>query len=148
VEIVVPNNKFRQCVAVEKSKNPLERCQRITPLDRPRRRKAACGHPNWCQNVKKPRKVAPRGFRASSCDSCNSGVCTEEDGTTSSLFWPKTGQAALKLRCGRHGTRSSCRTRRRAITCLVIPYVASGGSRAGGIGGSSSSPYGSPVHFG
>jgi hypothetical protein len=31
VAIVVLNNKFRQCVAVEKSKNLLERCQRITP---------------------------------------------------------------------------------------------------------------------
>ena|SRR6516164_277727 len=34
VEIIVPNNRFHQRVAVEKSKNLLERCQRITPLDR------------------------------------------------------------------------------------------------------------------
>jgi hypothetical protein len=44
--IVVPNNKFRQCFAVVKSKNLLERCQRVTPLDAPRRLEAAllyCG---------------------------------------------------------------------------------------------------------
>jgi hypothetical protein len=40
VEIVVPNGKYRQCVAVEKLKKLCERCQRITPLDQPRRRKA------------------------------------------------------------------------------------------------------------
>jgi len=43
VKIVVPNSKYRQCVAVEKSKNLCERCQRITPLNGPRRREAARG---------------------------------------------------------------------------------------------------------
>jgi dipeptidase len=33
VEIVVPNGEYRQSVAVEKIKNLLERCQRITRLE-------------------------------------------------------------------------------------------------------------------
>jgi hypothetical protein len=41
VKIVVPNNRFRQRVTVEESKNLLERCQRITPFCRPGRREAA-----------------------------------------------------------------------------------------------------------
>ena len=33
MDIVVPNSKYRQYVGVEKIKNLLERCRRITPLD-------------------------------------------------------------------------------------------------------------------
>ena len=33
MDIVVPNNQYRQCVGVEKIKKLLERCQRITALD-------------------------------------------------------------------------------------------------------------------
>ena len=58
------------------------------------------------------------------------------------------GQGAAWLHFGRHGTRSSCRTRHKVITAsLIIAYAASGGSRPGGIGGRSRRPVWLPRAF-
>ena len=50
VKIVVPNSKYRQCVAVEKSKNLCERCQRITLP----RGTTAAGSGDWANFIECP----------------------------------------------------------------------------------------------
>src|SRR5262249_47692605 len=94
--IVVPNNKFRQCVAVEKSKNLLERCQRITPLDRPGRREAASRH-------------LRRSHRAQI-----KTTSTISRATTCGAFSRKVAQASVAVIVSPYNTAAAVRTTRAA----------------------------------
>jgi hypothetical protein len=110
VEIVVPNNKFRQCVPVEKSKKSTRALPTI-PFDRPGRRKAAISWHGPIMSQKLP--LASRNAVAG----IGYALRVSDDASSSTPTGPSRSNARLGPLCDRPSLRQArhplgCRTSR------------------------------------